>query len=389
MRFVIVVCLFFSFIYASEQLSTKDIMAQMKTEFANMKVSQKNEFTAYKKELDKTYSDYKKQLKLYWENPELSTKKTWVSYSKDNKSRSKVDFENNLIVIEAISNTEEKAKKEIQERLSYAISKNTKEVIKTDPLQKKVAKISKRSAVITSKIETTPILNTILFDKTPTKKELKKYTANIINTKKITQQKAKEYDKHIYKLVLHLPKDTNLKRSQIYKDDVEKNAKNFKIPFSLIFAIIQTESNFNPFAKSHVPAFGLMQIVPNTAGKDTYRFLYKHTGIPSVTYLYNGKKNIKMGSAYLHILYYKYLKKIKDPTSRLYCTIAAYNTGAGNIAWAFTNKYNMNKAAPLINSMKSDEVYNHLLSNLRFDEPKHYLKRVRRRMETYKKAYSF
>lgn len=90
-----------------------------------------------------------------------------------------------------------------------------------------------------------------------------------------------------------------------------------------------------------------------------------------------------MGSAYLHILYYRYLKDIKDPTSRLYCTIVAYNTRAGNIAWAFTKTYNMKQAAPLINKKTPQEVYNKLLKDLRFDEPKHYLKRVTSRMGSY------
>ena len=94
-----------------------------------------------------------------------------------------------------------------------------------------------------------------------------------------------------------------------------------------------------------------------------------------------------MGSAYLYILYYRYLKKIKDPQSRLYCTIAAYNTGAGNIAWAFTHKYNMNVAAPKINALSPTQVYDKLLKDLRFDEPKNYLKRVKRRMKVYEVAY--
>ena len=121
--------------------------------------------------------------------------------------------------------------------------------------------------------------------------------------------------------------------------------------------------------------------------RDSYRLLHKKDGMPSATYLYNGKNNIEMGSAYLYILYYRYLKKIKDPQSRLYCAIAAYNTGAGNIAWAFTKTHNMNKAAPKINALSSDEVYEKLLKDLKYDEPKHYLKRVTKRMKVYKVAY--
>ena len=77
-----------------------------------------------------------------------------------------------------------------------------------------------------------------------------------------------------------------------------------------------------------------------------------------------------MGSAYLHLLYYKYLRKIKNPNSRLYCAIAAYNTGPGNIAWAFTKSTSMSKAAPFINTKSPQEVYDILLKDLRYEEPK-------------------
>ena len=151
---------------------------------------------------------------------------------------------------------------------------------------------------------------------------------------------------------------------------------------------MHSESNFNPRARSYIPAFGLMQLVPKTAGIDSYRYLYKKKRLVSSSYLYDSTNNITLGTAYLHILYYSYLRKIKNPQSRLYCTIAAYNTGAGNIAYAFTRKYNMSKAAPLINRLTPDEVYAKLLKDLRWDEPKHYLKKVSKRMLAYEKLYA-
>jgi len=129
-----------------------------------------------------------------------------------------------------------------------------------------------------------------------------------------------------------------------------------------------------------------MQIVPRTAGVDGYYYLFKKKKAPSPEYLYDGKRNIEMGTAYLHILYYRYLRKIKNPTSRLYCTMAAYNTGAGNIAWAFTKKYNLTKAAPKINAMSPQQVYTHLRKNLRWPEAQNYLKNVNNRMQKYKKV---
>ena len=83
-----------------------------------------------------------------------------------------------------------------------------------------------------------------------------------------------------------------------------------------------------------MPAYGLMQIVPESAGKDATQQLFGQPKLLAPSYLYNSDNNIQVGTTYLNILYYRYLRKIENPTSRLYCTIAAYNTGAGNVAKA-------------------------------------------------------
>ncbi|MDF1878261.1 transglycosylase SLT domain-containing protein [Sulfurimonas sp. SAG-AH-194-C20] len=371
-------------LFSSEK---NDAVAKMLQEFEASKQAQQKEFTSYKAQLEKEYSNYKQELKIYWEDPKLSTKKEWVSYTKDKKSRSKVDFENNSYTVEVIAKNLKDATIKLKERISYIVSKNTKEVVQTDPLQKRVAKISQATDVVTSPIKAKPILSTLIFHDNPTRYEVKTYATQTLQENKIVTAKAKSKNEKVYKLNVRLPKNSKIKLSQVYQGEVSKNSKRFKLPNELVFAIMQTESDFNPFAKSHIPAFGLMQIVPRSAGRDTYKLLYKKKGMPSATYLYNGENNIQMGSAYLYILYYRYLRKIKNPQSRLYCTIAAYNTGAGNIAWAFTRKYNMSKAAPKINALSPEQVYNRLLKDLRFDEPKNYLKRVRRRMKVYKVAY--
>ncbi len=374
-------------LYSTQVLYAQDEIANMKAEFEAMKKAQNSDFANYKKSQEKAYASYKKELNKFWNRPELSTKKEWVSYSDDKKSRSKVDFEKNVVVIEVIAQSEEEAQAKLLDRIVYVVSKDTKEVVESDQLQKKLASIKPPKEIITSKIDAKPILSTVLFKSEPSKKELNKYAEKVLVDNKVEVNKSKFGHENVYKLTVGLPADTTLKRSRIYKDEIVKNASRFEIPVALVFAIMQTESNFNPFAKSHIPAFGLMQIVPHSAGKDVYRYLYKRDGMPSSTYLYNSDNNIEMGSVYLKILYYRYLRKIKNPESRLYCTIAAYNTGAGNIAWAFTKHTNMNKATPKINVMTPDEVYNHLLNNLKYDEPKHYLKRVTRRMSAYKNAY--
>lgn len=373
--------------FADDFASQKKEFAKTNAAFDAFKKSEESAFGEYKERLEQEFTAYKKELEVFWSDPKLSTQKEWVHYGDDKKSRSKVDFEKSLVVVEVIAKDEKSAKKEMLKQLAYIASKDTKEVIETDELQKRVAKLSQKEQRKKLEIDAKPILQTVLFEKKPTEADVKNYAQKSLKKNKIEQTKSKLKDQIVYKVSVALPSDTRLKRARVYKADVIQSAKRFDIPAALIFAVIQTESDFNPFAKSHIPAYGLMQIVPRSAGRDTYKFLYKRDGMPSATYLYDGKKNIVMGTSYLHILYYRYLKGVKNPLSRLYCAIAAYNTGAGNIAWAYTKTHSVRNATPLINAMNPEEAYAHLLKHLRYDEPKRYLKKVRTRMSAYKNAY--
>ena len=69
----------------------------------------------------------------------------------------------------------------------------------------------------------------------------------------------------------------------------------------------------------------------------------------------------------------------------MYCTIAAYNTGAGNVSKAFNGTTNINKAAKIINNMTSDQVYKRLMKKLPYNETKKYLYKVNNRMGMYHK----
>lgn len=375
----------FSLDFDSEFAAAQEEMLEMEAEFERTKLAQQKEFKTYSQTLQNEYEDYKNEISEFWRKPELSSKRKWVSYSENKQNRSQVDFQNNVIIIEVIAPSQEKAEEQIKQRLNYVVSKNTQEVVKTDPLQKRIAQIKRLTPVV---IDINPILQNVIFEKQPTKNDVIEYTKNTIKKNKIKVRASKFEHKNVYTMRVPLPKDTMLKKSKEYHDDVVKNAQRFNIPIPLVFAVMHTESNFNPFAKSHIPAFGLMQIVPRSAGRDVYQYLFKKKGQPTASYLYNGENNIEMGSTYLYILYYRYLRKIKNPESRLYCSIAAYNTGAGNIAWAFIRTNNINRAAPKINAMSPDEVYQHLLKNLKYDEPKYYLQRVKKRMSAYKKAYN-
>lgn len=365
-------------------------------EFGVYKKSQQEEFASYQESQMKAFEEYKKEVDALWEDPKMSTKKTWVAYTPDKKTRTDVDFEKEVITVETIASSPEEAKRKLKIALAKVVTIDTKTVQETDPLEKELAKIPKPAALVDSKVKAEPILANVVFNTPPTKQNVVTYVNKNISDATIKESPSNKVEHAIvYSVSVQMPKDAMLKRSKTYHDDIQKNARKQNLPMPLVFAIMHSESNFNPRAKSHIPAYGLMQIVPKSAGIDSYNYLYKEKKLVTGSYLYNSTNNITMGTAYLHILYYSYLKAIKNPDSRLYCTIAAYNTGSGNIAWAFNKnknlsykqKLSMSNAADNINALTPEQVYDKLLRDLKYDEPKNYLKKVSKRMSAYHKVY--
>ena len=393
--------------YNNFQNEYQSYVKQQQTEFQNYKKTLEEGFKQYKEELNKGFAEYKKSLSKYWKNPELSTKTTFVEYSKDKKVKKKVDYKKNEIEIEVIAKDQTEAKKEIAKSLYSLSTETTKQAFIKNPVLTKVNKklISNPKlapAIKASKPSNEPIVADMIFKKSPTQKEVVNYAIKSVKTHKIEVKKSKVPSMNVYKIRIKLPPKAFLAKAKIYKSDVFKRANQFKLTPEFIYSIIHTESSFNPMARSYIPAFGLMQIVPQSAGLDAYKMLTGKKKILAPSFLYNAKNNIWIGSAYLKKIYYGYMRKVKNPLSRLYCTIAAYNTGAGNVACAFNSTtkdykgktkcirsrgdYNIIKASLKINSMTPQQVYNHLLKNLRYDEPKNYLKRVSKRLYIYKKA---
>ncbi len=347
-------------------LSFEEYQKQQQAGYKTYKDTIESEFKAYKAAYDKEFKQYKIDLKNRWDNPEVSTSHKWVQYDKKLTTKKVVDFKKQEIHIEVIAKDEKEAKEKLKETFAKLLKDDTKTAYNNDILSNKIYKTLKKPK---PKIKVTqPIVKDIV-----TKKDTKKIIKTI-ETKPL--KKVVYKNKFIYKVTIKMPANSLLRKAKYYKANVHKYAKKEKLNPNLIFAIMHSESSFNPMAESHIPAYGLMQIVPRSAGIDAYRYLYKKKKLVPSSFLFNYENNIQMGSAYLHILYFRYLKKIKNPKSRLFCTIAAYNTGAGNVAKAFTGKTNINSASRIINKMTPEEVHQKLLKDLPHAETKNYLKKV-------------
>ena len=374
---LILITLIFTININADEFS--DFKKKQESEYKEYKQTIEEEFNAYQKAYNDSFKEFSNKLAKKWPikngNAELSTKKKYVQYGKDLNNKNVIDYEKKKISLEVIAKNHQEAKKKIEQLFNKLLNEDVKSAYKKDLLETKIAnKLQKpRKSSKSNKKLIADILTAQ--EKQTMRDNLKKQNLIIVKHK----------DKFIYKANVKIPADSMIRKAKTFKNDVIKNANSQQIPAELIYAIMHSESSFNPMARSHIPAFGLMQIVPRSAGIDSYLYLYKKRKVLSSAYLYNSSKNITIGSGYLHILYFKYLKNIKNPQSRLYCAIAAYNTGAGNVARTFIGNTNINKASLTINTMSPEQVYNKLLTNLPYQETRKYLKKVNDRVSAYNK----
>lgn len=168
-----------------------------------------------------------------------------------------------------------------------------------------------------------------------------------------------------------------------YLNFVKIASKQHMIPIPLIMAIIETESAFNPVARSRSNALGLMQIKANTAGRDYFSIIkgYQHT--PTTAFLYNPSNNVEVGTGYLSILADRYLAGIYHPKKLQYAIISSYNGGAGNLYKSLAPNGGKQAAIDRINSMTVEELYWFLTNRHIRGETRNYLKKVASRMPKY------
>ncbi|XKM13288.1 membrane-bound lytic murein transglycosylase MltC [Orbaceae bacterium ac157xtp] len=180
-------------------------------------------------------------------------------------------------------------------------------------------------------------------------------------------------DKQITYVTLNLVPNHVHERAHKFMPIVTQAGTKYHIDEKLILAIMEVESNFNPFAVSHSDALGLMQVQQHTAGRDLYAKWGKK-GEPSRAHLLDPYNNIHMGTAYLALIRDNYLAGIKNPISMRYAMITAYNGGAGSVLNTFTK--DRKKAIDVINQLTPEQVYNTLISNHASKESRNYLNKV-------------
>lgn len=154
-----------------------------------------------------------------------------------------------------------------------------------------------------------------------------------------------------------------LQRPDEHREIVEKYAAEYNVPAYIIFAIIDTESDFDEDATSSAGAMGLMQMMPSTFEWLTSADHLAENLLPEA--LYEPEVSIRYGTYYLRYLFEKFYN---------WDTVfAAYNGGEGNVAkWLQSSEYSDGKGN---------------LTDIPFEETRKYVKKVNRSIDYYKNTY--
>ncbi len=347
----------------------------------------------YEKRLQKAFRQYQKKIAKVWGKEAIvPDSKQDVTYRNNFKQRSIVDYGEGVVKIElALKPSIAKNARSLHRKLLTAIKKT----VTQGPDTRSIIEITKRPTPPRSK-QTAVLAGLVAnIDNSPLDlEELSEFAKAIAATMKIRPLTGKDgRQRVVISAEFRLVPDHIRLRAQKFSESVNTYAQEHDIPAALVYAVIETESAFNPRAKSPIPAFGLMQLVPRTGARDAYRFLYAKDKIVKERYLYDPDNNIQLGVAYLHLLYYKWFKKIKDPEARIWATIAAYNAGADSVIRSFTGRYTKRNypsrfswrrhAMKKINKLSAEGLYQHLRRHLPAKETRDYIKKVRSRMTKY------
>ena len=120
-----------------------------------------------------------------------------------------------------------------------------------------------------------------------------------------------------------------LRYEEIIREASEENG----LEPSFVAGVIYTESRFRPDVESHREAYGLMQLLPQSA-----RYIQRKSGIEGD--YRDPKVNIRLGTWLLG-----YLEDRYEGDERL--MLAAYNSGEGNVdAWVSDEGFDIEKDIP-------------------------------------------
>ncbi len=364
--------------------------------FEEYRRQQEEAFGRYKAENTRAYEAYaqkeregieklRHEVETYWGKNgfSMSTRKKWIDYSDDRQTRTGIDFAGGVAEVEILlapadTANQQQVRREIQAAVSglvfntcttydYTEGRTTSTGVMEEPVLDGQLK--------TSGGEPVSVKNAEAF--------ISEVSApDQISYRPVEGADGRQRISATVRIRL-IPEHVQV-RAMKFSRHVSRQAGRFEMPQALIFAVIDTESSFNPLARSHIPAYGLMQIVPRFAGREAFQYLYQRDTLLAPDYLYQPDKNIELGTAYFDKLMSHYFRDVKNQQCRMLCAIAAYNTGARNVYRAFEDAPTKKDVIRRINAMNYPQLLDYLHQKLPSEETRNYVVKVDQKIRQYR-----
>jgi membrane-bound lytic murein transglycosylase C len=348
-----------------------DALQALQNQYQAKRAAMEAQWVRREQEIEARWQQQKREIEKKWDQAERSTRKAWVEYSPTYDSRSTVNFEEGTVEVKAL----------------VPVPPGQKPGARPDP-----------AVLAAAEQEIANQFARVLAEQAQQKKPVLSGQLRSRTGKAVDQQNAKMFvQQEVLPTAIVTPKpvesrdgvtrmevtakvkmtpDHLKKRAQQYLETVLAQSRRYQLDPRLVLAVVHTESYFNPKAESHIPAYGLMQLVPRAAARDSYNFIYQDDRVLDDDYLFVPPQNVELGAAYLYLLKNKIFSDLpENGDKKMYVVICAYNWGPGNVRKKILKPFR-------IQDMTDAQVFD-LLTDKTPEETRNYLKRVTERMSLY------
>jgi len=323
--------------FEEEQRLQQEQWEELTKEGEDLFTETEQEWQQMLREQQKAWEQMVAEIDRIWLDSLTTTKKEWVDYSDQYSTRSYVNFENGDMVLATMIKTSETrvtelSKERIRRQLAKALSSN-------NPSGRSIlaGQIVDSSGQPVTQQNLDRYLNEEVFPR------LKGDPKPLLGKDGLPRYKLS--------VPMKLIPNHTVVRARPYISEVKRQSQRFRLRPELVMAVMHTESYFDPLARSHVPAYGLMQLVP----------------------IYGARE------AYQNLLIYKHFATETHPVKNLYLSICGYNWGPTSIQRKIIRRY------PTSN-MTSEQLYM-VLRQRTPQETSDYLQRVTQRMPMYQPLF--
>ncbi|OGW67703.1 MAG: hypothetical protein A3H49_09255 [Nitrospirae bacterium RIFCSPLOWO2_02_FULL_62_14] len=351
------------------------------------------------------WQQMKREIEQKWDRARQSNEKEWVDYSPAYEARSTVDFEKGVIEITVLvpigeidsSHTDADAvllaMKEAQAEAGASGAPRLATAAATDPASVMIAraalpaawaKIVRQFEQVFSKEAASgrPVLANQVVAKSGAPvatQAAKSFVESEVIPNAVVEDKPMQAQDGVTRAQVTakvpLASDHLRQRAQLYKDDVAAHAKRHGLDPRLLFAIIHTESYFNPLAQTPAPSYGLMLLVPRGPARDAYNYLYKSDIVLDDNYLQDPAHNVELGAAYLHLLRRQLVPNMEEGDKKNFLVACAYT-------WGMDRTRDQILKQARVQDLTSTQVFT-LLTQKTPENTRAYLNRVKDRITMY------